>query len=128
MKFGYYQLDNLIWTFKYQIMKSNQKLSTGELIRQLREQEELPLRKIAAQLDIDTSFLSKIERNERRATKEQIIKLTEIFKVDKNYLLVPYLSEIVYYQIGEEDCANEVLKVAEEKVSYQKTQKKRNND
>ncbi len=45
--------------------------------------------------------------------------------VDKNYLLVPYLSEIVYYQIGEEDCGNEVLKVAEEKVSYQKTQTKK---
>jgi len=106
-------------------MKTNQTLSTGELIRQLREQEELPLRKVAAQLDIDTSFLSKIERNERRATKEQIIKLTEIFKVDKKYLLVPYLSEIVCYQIGEEDCANEVLKVAEKKVSYQKTQTKK---
>jgi cytoskeletal protein RodZ len=38
-------------------MKTNQTLSTGELIRQLREQEELPLRKVAAQLDIDTSFL-----------------------------------------------------------------------
>jgi len=118
-------LDNYFWTIIYQNMKSNQTLSTGELIRQLREQEELPLRKVAAQLDIDTSFLSKIERNERRATKEQIIKLTEIFKVDKKYLLVPYLSEIVYYQIGEEDCANEVLKVAEEKVSYQKTQTKK---
>jgi transcriptional regulator with XRE-family HTH domain len=114
-------LENYFWSFKYQIMKSNTILSTGELIRQLREQEELPLRKVAAQLDIDTSFLSKIERNERRATKEQIIKLTEIFKVDKNYLLIPYLSEIIYYQIGEEDCANEVLKVAEKKVSYQKT-------
>jgi transcriptional regulator with XRE-family HTH domain len=107
-------------------MKSNQMPSTGELIRQLREQEELPLRKVAAQLDIDTSFLSKIERNERRATKEQIIKLTEIFKVDKSYLLVPYLSEIIYYLIGEEDCANEVIKVAEEKVSYQKNSNKKN--
>lgn len=128
MKFGCPQLGNYFWSHKDQIMKSNQTLSTGELIRQLREQEELPLRKVAAQLDIDTSFLSKIERNERRATKEQIIKLTEIFKVDKKYLLVPYLSEIVYYQIGEEDCANEVLKVAEEKVSYQKIQQQRKND
>ncbi len=107
-------------------MKSNQTLSTGELIRQLRELEDLPLRKVAAQLDIDTSFLSKIERNERRATKEQIIKLTEIFRVEKKYLLVPYLSEIVYHQIGEEDCANEGLKIAEEKVYYQKTQSNKN--
>ncbi|MFM2224950.1 MAG: hypothetical protein RJA07_1152 [Bacteroidota bacterium] len=118
-------MGNYFWTNFYQKMKSNQTLTTGELIRQLRDEKELPLRKIAAKLDIDTSFLSKIERNERRATKEQIIKLTEIFEVEKNYLLVPYLSEIVYYQIGDEDCANEVLKVAEEKVSYLKTQSKK---
>lgn len=118
-------MGNYFWTNYYQTMKSNQTLSTGELIRQLREEENLPLRKVAAQLDIDTSFLSKIERNERRATKEQIVKLTEIFKVEKNYLLIPYLSEIVYYQIGEEDCASEVLKIAEEKVSYKKTQTKK---
>jgi transcriptional regulator with XRE-family HTH domain len=102
-------------------MKSITNKTTGELIRELREDEALPLRKIAAQLDIDTSFLSKIERNERRATRDQIIKLAEIFKVEKNYLMIPYLSEIVYYQIGEEDCANEVLKVAEAKVKYLKT-------
>lgn len=94
--------------------------STGEMIRTLREANNLPLRKIAALLDIDTSLLSKIERCEKKASKDQIIKLEEIFSLEKNQLLVPYLSELVLYEIGEEDCAQEVLKVAEEKVNYQK--------
>jgi len=34
----------------------------GEYIRRLREEMNLPLRKVAAQLDVDTSTLSKIER------------------------------------------------------------------
>lgn len=96
---------------------------TGNLIRQLRERRELPLRKIAAQLDIDTSILSKIERCERKATKEQIHKLEKIFDVAKDFLMVPYLSEKIYYELSEEDCANRVLKVAEELVKYQKRKK-----
>jgi len=44
----------------------------GEYIRKSREDKGLPLRKVAAALDIDTSILSKIERNERRATIEMI--------------------------------------------------------
>ena len=101
-------------------MKSNLIQTTGEIIRQLREERELPLRKIAAILDIDTSFYSKIERSERKATKEQIHKLEEIFEVEKDYLMIPYLSEKIYSELSEEDCANEVLKVAEERVNYEK--------
>ena len=43
--------------------------SFGEYLRDKREQAGLPLRKIAAELDIDTSVLSKIERGERTALK-----------------------------------------------------------
>ncbi len=106
-------------------MKIDTSQKTGDLIRKLRENKELPLRKVAAQLDIDTSFLSKIERSERRATREQIIKLAKIFEVEKNYLMIPYLSEIVYYEIADEDCANKVLKVAEQKVKYLKQNKQK---
>ena len=107
------------------MIKSNTTLTTGKIIRQLREEKELPLRKIAAQLDIDTSFLSKIERSERKATKEQIHKLEEIFQVEKDFLMIPYLSEKIYYELSEEDCAGEVLKVAEERVKYEKRKSKK---
>ncbi len=101
-------------------MRSNKTLTTGEIIRKLREDRELPLRKIAAWLDIDTSFYSKIERNERKATKNQIQKLEELFEVEKNYIMIPYLSEKIYHEVQEEDCASEVLRVAEEMVKYEK--------
>ena len=101
-------------------MKSNNIQTTGDIIRQLREERQLPLRKIAALLDIDTSYYSKIERSEKKATKEQIHLLEDFFEVEKNSLMIPYLSEKIYYEISEEDCAYQVLKVAEERVIYEK--------
>ena len=44
----------------------------GEYLRNRREQLGLPLRRVAAELDIDTSILSKIETSERTATKEML--------------------------------------------------------
>ncbi len=41
----------------------------GDYIRQLREQAEMPLRKLAALLDIDQSTLSKLERGERPVSR-----------------------------------------------------------
>lgn len=93
-------------------------LLIGEQIRKLREDEGLPLRKVAAELDIDQSILSKIERGERKASKEQIIQIARIFKVDERELLINYLSDRVLYDLKDEDLATDVLKVAEKKIKY----------
>ncbi len=104
-------------------MKSNITQATGDIIRQLREDRQLPLRKIAALLDIDTSYYSKIERSEKSATKEQILKLEAFFEVEKNSLMIPFLSEKIFNEISDEDCADQVLKVAEKQVKYIKARK-----
>jgi transcriptional regulator with XRE-family HTH domain len=93
-------------------------LSIGEQIRKLREDQGLPLRKVAAELDIDQSLLSKIERGERKALKEQIIQIARIFKVDEKKLLINYLSDRVLYDLKDEDLASDALKVAERKIKY----------
>jgi cytoskeletal protein RodZ len=46
--------------------------SFGEYLRNKLEQLGLPLKKVAAELDIDTSNLRKIERSERVSTKEMV--------------------------------------------------------
>ncbi|NMC99303.1 MAG: helix-turn-helix transcriptional regulator, partial [Bacteroidales bacterium] len=61
--------------------------TTGEIIREKREKNGLLLRQISAQLNIDTAILSKIERGERKATREQITKLADILQLDKESLL-----------------------------------------
>jgi transcriptional regulator with XRE-family HTH domain len=97
----------------------------GELIRQLREHHGFPIRKVAAELDIDPSTLSKIERNERSANREHIKKLSDLFQVDEKDLLINYLSDRITYELIDEEFPNEVLKAAEEKIRYQKQKRQR---
>lgn len=103
-------------------MSKKNNTSFGEYIRQLREDRNLPLRKIAADLDIDTSTLSKIEKNERNANDQIIEKLSEIFAIDKADLKVRYLSDKITYQLLDEEDGIEILKVAERKIKYHKQQ------
>lgn len=103
-------------------MSKKNNTSFGEYIRQLREDRNLPLRKIAAELDIDTSTLSKIEKNERNANEQIIEKLSELFSIDKADLKVRYLSDKITYQLLDEEDGIEILKVAEQKIKYHKQQ------
>ena len=97
---------------------SKQMLTIGKQIRKLREDKGLPLRKVAAELDIDQSILSKIERGERKATKGQIVQIAKIFNVDEKEMLINYLSDKVLYELIDEELAAEVLQVAEKKIEY----------
>jgi HTH-type transcriptional regulator, competence development regulator len=98
--------------------------TVGEIIRKLREEREMPLRKLAALLDIDQSTLSKIERNERNANEEMITKIAQIFNTDFKSLKVNLLSDRIAYDLLDETLSNEVLKVAEAKIAYLKKSKK----
>lgn len=97
--------------------------TTGEVLRETRERKGLLLRQVSALLDIDTAILSKVERGERKATKEQIIKLAGILDLDREELLIHYLSEKIAYELADEDVASQTLKVAEERVEYLKSHK-----
>lgn len=100
--------------------------SFGERIRQLREEQNLPQRKVAALLDIDSSLLAKYERNERQPSKVLITKIAEMFKVDSDDLINEALTDKIAYQILEEEADSKILRVAETKVEYLKKQKSSN--
>lgn len=104
-------------------MSKRKILTFGEYIRGLRENAGLPLRKVAAQLDIDPSLLGKIERNERQPSKEQVKKLAKFFDQNENFLLSECLSDQIAYKILEEEGDFNILKVAEKKVAYLKNKK-----
>lgn len=106
-------------------MSKNKLTTFGERIRQLREEQNLPQRKVAALLDIDTSLLAKYERNERQPSKEMIIKIAKIFKADSDELINEALTDKFAYQILQEEADSKILRVAEEKVKYIKTKNSR---
>lgn len=90
----------------------------GDKLRRLREEKELPLRKVAAMLDIDVAILSKMERGERRLTKEIVSKLAKIYGHDADELTVLFLGQKIVDEVGNEDLALKAMQVAEEQVAY----------
>ena len=97
--------------------------SIGNTLRELRENKQLPLRVVAAFLDIDPAIMSRIERGQRKASREQVVKLAEYFNVDENELLIAWLSDKVVYELAYEQNAIEALKVAEDKIKYNTNKK-----
>ena len=95
----------------------------GEKLRQLRELQNLPLRKVSALMDMDVAILSKMERGERKLTKEVVLRLADIYKYNAEELLVLFLSDKILYEIQDEDLGEKALKVAEERVKYLKSNK-----
>ena len=85
----------------------------GDFIRQLREQAEMPLRKLAALLDIDQSTLSKLERGERPVSRQMLPIIAKTFKVDEKELVIKFMSKQVAYQLADEKYAKDIFKSIE---------------
>ena len=92
--------------------------SLGETIRKLRVEKKLPLRTVAAYLDIDQAILSKLERGQRKISRELVVKLAQYFKAEPESLLIAWLSDKVVYEVGDDDLALKALQVAEKQVAY----------
>lgn len=75
--------------------------SFGEYLRNRREQLRLPLRKVAAELDIDTSILSKIERSERVATKEMLPTLAKTLELQEKEIQIEFIQSTVLSELGD---------------------------
>lgn len=95
-------------------------MSFGDRIKGLREGKNMLQRQLAASLEVDSPMLSKIERGERRAKKEQVIQLAKLLQADVQELLTLWLAEQVYDLVKDEDVASDALKVAETELKYSK--------
>ena len=96
----------------------------GEIIKTRREEQNLLLRQVSALTNIDQSIISKFEKGERKPSREQVLKLAEIYNLSENDLIISWQSDKVAYDLMQENDAEEILKVAESKVKYLKTVKK----
>jgi predicted nucleotidyltransferase len=93
--------------------------SFGDIIKDFREQRNQPLRVVSAFLDIDQAILSKIERGLRKPNRDLVLKLATYFEIEKDELLIAWLSDKLVLELEDEDIALKVLHLAEEKVIYQ---------
>ena len=89
----------------------------SERIKELRMQNKLPQRHLAAALDIDTATYCKIEKGERKAKRNQVCILSNLLHVKQEDLIVLWLadkvSDIVF---SEKPVAMDVLSVVVENL------------
>ena len=74
----------------------------GARLRELRESQGLLLRQVAAQIDVDTAFISKLERGERRAQREHITKIALALNIKEDDLIVLWLADKIKDVIQDE--------------------------
>jgi transcriptional regulator with XRE-family HTH domain len=84
-----------------------------ELIKQLREERQMPQRQFAAALEIDTATYCKIEKGERRVKAEQIVVIADLLQTDKDELLALWLADQVSAVVEDEQkVADKALSIA----------------
>jgi transcriptional regulator with XRE-family HTH domain len=88
----------------------------GLKLRELRESNGLVQRQIAAQLEVDTAYISKVENEEKPLSKIHITKLAHIFKIPEKELLKMWLADKIYEIIINEENALEVLKSVQKEI------------
>jgi len=96
------------------------KESFGEYIRKLRNEKGFTLTQLAAQLDIDSANLSKIETGKRELDEKKLPKLSEIFSLNEDDLKEEYFSEKIARKLYETNCSEKTLVLAEQKIRYYK--------
>ncbi|WP_430811573.1 MULTISPECIES: helix-turn-helix domain-containing protein [unclassified Carboxylicivirga] len=88
----------------------------GKRLRELREEKGLLLRQIAADLEVDTALMSKLERGERRAQREHITQLSSILNVQEKELVILWLADKIKDLVRNEPLALEALKFVEHDI------------
>ena len=89
-----------------------------ERIKQLREEQQLPLRKLAAALDIDSATYWKFEKGDRRVKREYIPIIAKLLQTDEKELLSLWLADQVTAVVAnEEELAPEVMKIAQKNIN-----------
>lgn len=102
-------------------LTSRMKTSFGEYIRKLRTENGMTLTQLAAQLELDSANLSKIENGKRDFDEKRLEKLATVFSLKLDDIKTEFFSDLFAKKIYENNCSMETLMVAEEKVNYLKS-------
>ena len=102
-------------------LTSRMKTGFGEYIRKLRTENRMTLTQLAAQLELDSANLSKIENGKREFDEKRLEKLATVFSLKLDDIKTEFFSDLFAKKIYENNCSMETLMVAEEKVNYLKS-------
>lgn len=87
-------------------------------IKQLREEQSLTQRQVAAELGIDVAMYNRFEKGERSMKRELVKNLAHIYGISADELLTLWLARKVYALLSEEDLAGEVISMVTEDITF----------
>lgn len=91
-------------------------LSFGELIRNLRLQQNVPLRVVAAAVEIDSTMLSRFELGERFPTDEQINRFAEYFQKPVEELSALVIADRILSSYGHDAVTLKAAEIVRERI------------
>ena len=88
----------------------------GEKLKKLREAKGLVQRLVAADLQVDTAYISKMEHNEKPVSRNHLKKLSKLYCVPENELLPIWLADKVLQLVKNEKHSVQALEMVLDKV------------
>lgn len=100
----------------YKGQDENWLIMLGEKLRELREAKGLVQRQVAADLQVDTAYISKMEHNEKPVSRNHLKKLSKLYNISENDLLPIWLADKVLQLVENEKYSVQALEMALNKV------------
>ena len=95
----------------------------GEKLKEFREARGLVQRQVAAVLEVDTAYISKMESNEKPVNRLHLKKLSVLLGIIEEELLTLWLADKVYDVVKDEGVALKAMQVAEKKINLKQRKK-----
>jgi len=99
---------------------SIQGLMLGQKLRELREKHQFVQREVAAKLEIDTAYISKMENGTKQISRSWLPTLAEMFEVEEEALVILWLADKVEKIVGPEKQGHKVVELVYHKLSNTK--------
>jgi len=91
--------------------------SFGEIIRTQRLQQNVPLRVVAAAIEIDSTLLSRLELGERFPTDEQLKRFAAYFQVPLEELAAQLIADRIIAAYGNESVTMKAAAIVQERIA-----------
>lgn len=98
-------------------------ITFGTTIRSLRLQQNVPLRVIAAAIEIDSTMLSRFELGERFPNEEQLKRFSAYFQLPIEELAAQLIADRIIAAYGNEEITSKAAAIVQDRIAEYTAQK-----
>ena len=93
---------------------SIQGIMLGQKLKELREEHQFVQREVAAKLEVDTAYVSKMENGTKQVSRSWLPILAEMFKIPESELVTLWLADKVHRILSTEELGKNALELLQE--------------